>query len=53
MMHRTLELELKVRTPESDKLEEEYQDNLADLRVLVAKEYCTILVGTLINTTEY
>ncbi|XP_021184641.3 uncharacterized protein LOC110372339 [Helicoverpa armigera] len=45
MRERDLELEKKVRTPDSDILEEEYRDNLGDLRILVAKEYCTILTG--------
>ncbi|KAJ0179334.1 hypothetical protein K1T71_005046 [Dendrolimus kikuchii] len=45
MAHRILELETKVRTPECEILEREYRDNLADLRLLVAKEYSTMLIG--------
>uniref|UniRef100_A0A2A4JB42 Uncharacterized protein n=1 Tax=Heliothis virescens TaxID=7102 RepID=A0A2A4JB42_HELVI len=45
MRERALELETKLRTPDSDSLEDEFRDNLADLRILVAKEYMTILTG--------
>lgn len=45
MANRIIELESKVRTPDCDILENEYRDNLADLRLLVAKEYCTMLIG--------
>lgn len=45
MANRIIELEAKVRTPDCEIIENEYRDNLADLRLLVAKEYCTILIG--------
>ncbi|XP_013185512.1 protein phosphatase 1 regulatory subunit 36-like [Amyelois transitella] len=45
MTRRILELETKVRTPDCEILENEYRDNLADLRLLVAKEYSTMLIG--------
>lgn len=45
MANRIIELETKVRTPDCEILENEYRDNLADLRLLVAKEYCTMLIG--------
>lgn len=45
MAMRVLELETKVRTPLCDDLENQFRINLCDLRVLVAKEYCTMLLG--------
>lgn len=45
MAQRMLELESKVRTARSFKMELEMRDNLEDLRLLVAKEYCTIILG--------
>ncbi|XP_059060151.1 uncharacterized protein LOC131853309 [Achroia grisella] len=42
---RIMELEMKVRTPDCEILEKEYRDNLSDLRLLVAKEYTTMLIG--------
>ncbi|CAG4940761.1 unnamed protein product [Colias eurytheme] len=45
MSHRTLELETKIRTQNSDKIELKYQEDLEDLRLLVAKEYCIIILG--------
>lgn len=45
MARRMLELEAKVRTPYCDMLENEFRDNLSDLRVLVGKEYSTMLIG--------
>ncbi|XP_073967324.1 protein phosphatase 1 regulatory subunit 36-like [Choristoneura fumiferana] len=45
MANRILEQETKVRTPFCDILETEFRTNLNDLRVLVAKEYCTMLIG--------
>ncbi|XP_030033554.2 protein phosphatase 1 regulatory subunit 36-like [Manduca sexta] len=45
MTNRIIELEKKVRTPDCEILEREYRDNLADLRLLVAKEYCIMLIG--------
>ncbi|KAL4708782.1 hypothetical protein ACJJTC_011746 [Scirpophaga incertulas] len=45
MAHRMLELDIKVRTPDCQILENVYRDNLADLRILVAKEYSTVLIG--------
>lgn len=48
MVLRNRELDTKVRTADSGILEDELRDNLSDLRVLVAKEYCVILTGKLI-----
>ncbi|CAF4936853.1 unnamed protein product [Pieris macdunnoughi] len=45
MSHRTLELETKIRTENSDKIEMKYREDLEDLRLLVAKEYCIIILG--------
>ncbi|XP_047522940.1 uncharacterized protein LOC125061507 [Pieris napi] len=45
MSHRTLELETKIRTENSDKIEMKYRKDLEDLRLLVAKEYCIIILG--------
>ncbi|KOB66869.1 Uncharacterized protein OBRU01_20652, partial [Operophtera brumata] len=36
---------LHLATTERFILESEYADNLSDLRLLVAKEYCTLLIG--------
>lgn len=48
MANRIIELETKVRTLQCEILEKEFRDNLSDLRLLVAKEYSTMLIG-LIN----
>ncbi|CAG4940757.1 unnamed protein product [Colias eurytheme] len=45
MANRIIELETKVRTPQCEVLESEFRDNLSDLRLLVAKEYSTMLIG--------
>ncbi|XP_022829273.1 uncharacterized protein LOC111358386 [Spodoptera litura] len=45
MSKRISELSSKVRTPNCDRIENEFQENLADLRLLVAKEYCMLLIG--------
>ncbi|CAH0628891.1 unnamed protein product [Chrysodeixis includens] len=45
MKTRMVELGTKIRTPSCEILEKAFRDNLADLRVLVAKEYCVMLVG--------
>ncbi|KPJ16919.1 Uncharacterized protein C14orf50 [Papilio machaon] len=45
MARRMLELEAKVRTPYCDMVENEFRDNLSDLRVLIAKEYSTMIIG--------
>ncbi|KAL0839563.1 hypothetical protein ABMA28_016256 [Loxostege sticticalis] len=45
MANRIIELETKVRTPDCEILENQFRDNLADLRLLVAKEYSTMLIG--------
>ncbi|CAB3236215.1 unnamed protein product [Arctia plantaginis] len=45
MTFRTLDLEAKVRTPYSEIVEYEFQENLSDLRILVGKEYCVMLIG--------
>lgn len=48
MAFRMLELESKVRTPQSEQVERVFRENLCDLRTLVAKEYCTMIIGTII-----
>ncbi|KAF9412886.1 hypothetical protein HW555_008732, partial [Spodoptera exigua] len=45
MSVRISQLSSKLRTSNCDRIENEFQDNLADLRLLVAKEYCIILIG--------
>ncbi|XP_053600345.1 protein phosphatase 1 regulatory subunit 36-like isoform X3 [Plodia interpunctella] len=45
MTRRILELDTKVRTPVCELVENEFRDNLGDLRLLVAKEYSTMLIG--------
>ncbi|CAH0721726.1 unnamed protein product, partial [Brenthis ino] len=45
MANRIIELETKVRTLQCEILEKEFRDNLSDLRLLVAKEYSTMLIG--------
>ncbi|XP_072941808.1 protein phosphatase 1 regulatory subunit 36-like isoform X1 [Epargyreus clarus] len=45
MANRIIELETKVRTPQCEIVENEYSNNLSDLRLLVAKEYSTMLIG--------
>ncbi|XP_068628072.1 protein phosphatase 1 regulatory subunit 36-like [Battus philenor] len=45
MAKRILELETKVSTPQCRLVENEFRDNLSDLRLLVAKEYSTMLIG--------
>lgn len=45
MGFRMLELETKVRTPQSEEVERVFRENLSDLRTLVAKEYCTMIIG--------
>ncbi|CAH0628889.1 unnamed protein product [Chrysodeixis includens] len=45
MNQRTLELNTKIRTPESDKTETILLENLEDLRLLVAKEYSNVILG--------
>ncbi|CAH2063270.1 unnamed protein product, partial [Iphiclides podalirius] len=45
MARRILELDTKVRTPQCRVLESEFRDNLSDLRLLVAKEYSTMIIG--------
>ncbi|KAJ2950545.1 hypothetical protein O0L34_g8792 [Tuta absoluta] len=46
MENRKKSLDKTVRTPQSDEIENEYRDNLCDLRLLVAKQYCTITIGS-------
>lgn len=41
-----VDLEIKVRTPKTFEVESELRDNLEDLRLLVAKEYVTMVLGT-------
>ncbi|XP_026747137.1 uncharacterized protein LOC113508357 isoform X2 [Trichoplusia ni] len=45
MENRNVELLTKVKTPAGERLEEEYRENIGDIRILLAKEYCTMLVG--------
>lgn len=45
MAMRILELENKIRTPDCEIIENEFQDNLADLRLLIAKEYSVMIIG--------
>ncbi|XP_021204750.1 uncharacterized protein LOC101741872 [Bombyx mori] len=45
MSKRSLELEAKIRTHRSDEIERIFQINLEDLRLLVAKEYCNLIMG--------
>nr|XP_032512115.1 protein phosphatase 1 regulatory subunit 36-like [Danaus plexippus plexippus] len=45
MTERIIKLESKVRTPQCEIVESEFRDNLSDLRLLVAKEYSTMLIG--------
>lgn len=45
MTARMVELQTRVRTPDCELIENDFRDNLADLRVLVAKEYCIMLIG--------
>lgn len=45
MENRNVELLTKVKTPAGERLEEDYRENIGDIRILLAKEYCTMLVG--------
>ncbi|KAL4708798.1 hypothetical protein ACJJTC_011762 [Scirpophaga incertulas] len=45
MSKRLIDEITKLRTPNSLEVEQMYRDNLEELRLLVAKEYCTILIG--------
>ncbi|XP_049865494.1 protein phosphatase 1 regulatory subunit 36-like [Pectinophora gossypiella] len=45
MAIRMKESETKVRTPMSETIENRYREDLADLRLLAAKEYCSMLLG--------
>ncbi|KAJ8725015.1 hypothetical protein PYW07_015973 [Mythimna separata] len=45
MTDRMLMLEKKLRTPDCERIENTFRENLSDLRGLVAKEYCTMLLG--------
>ncbi|CAH2269259.1 jg19215 [Pararge aegeria aegeria] len=45
MSLRTIELETKIPTDRSKKIELNYREDLEDLRLLVAKEYCIIISG--------
>lgn len=45
MSFRTIELETKIPTENSKIVELRYQEDLEDLRLLVAKEYCIIISG--------
>ncbi|GBP33191.1 hypothetical protein EVAR_14872_1 [Eumeta japonica] len=45
MQKRMVEAQTKIRTPVCEVLEHELRDNMSDLRLIVAKEYCTMLVG--------
>ncbi|XP_041972940.1 protein phosphatase 1 regulatory subunit 36-like [Aricia agestis] len=45
MANRIIACETKIRTPQCEILERDFRENLSDLRILVAKEYSTVLVG--------
>lgn len=45
MAARMLELETKIRTNRSAQVEFELRENVEDLRLLVAKEYITMIIG--------
>lgn len=50
MARRILELDTKVRTPQCMVVENEFRDNLSDLRIMVAKEYSTMIMGAFLRT---
>lgn len=43
----------KVRLPISDLVEKQWEDNLSDMRVIVAKEYFNFLHGIFMHTLNY
>ncbi|XP_037297309.1 uncharacterized protein LOC115449798 [Manduca sexta] len=45
MAKRCCENGIKIRTAASQKIEIDFRENLEDLRLLVAKEYCSIIMG--------
>ncbi|XP_052738073.1 protein phosphatase 1 regulatory subunit 36-like [Bicyclus anynana] len=45
MANRIIELDTKIRTPHGEVVESEFRNNLSDVRLLVAKEYSTMLIG--------
>ncbi|KAF9412887.1 hypothetical protein HW555_008733 [Spodoptera exigua] len=45
MTTRILDQATKIRTKRCEVLENQYRENLSDLRLLVAKEYCIMLIG--------
>ncbi|XP_035431509.2 protein phosphatase 1 regulatory subunit 36 isoform X2 [Spodoptera frugiperda] len=45
MSKRIADLANKVRTKQCEILENQFRENLSDLRILVAKEYCILLIG--------
>lgn len=49
MDRRTLELDSKIYTQKGLIIETKYRENLEDLRILVAKEYSTLILGLLIT----
>ncbi|KPJ01992.1 Uncharacterized protein C14orf50 [Papilio xuthus] len=46
MADRILDLQNKIKTRFGKKIEERYEANLRDVRLLLAKEYCSMLQGT-------
>ncbi|KPJ16920.1 Uncharacterized protein C14orf50 [Papilio machaon] len=46
MADRILDLQNKIRTRLGKKIEERYEENLRDVRLLLAKEYCSMILGT-------
>ncbi|XP_013134588.1 PREDICTED: uncharacterized protein LOC106100311 [Papilio polytes] len=46
MADRILDLQSKIKTTFGKKIEERYEENLRDVRLLLAKEYCSMLLGT-------
>lgn len=53
MAARMLELETKIRTNRSAQVEFELRENVEDLRLLVAKEYITMIIGIGDNITLF
>lgn len=45
MADRILDLQSKIKTTFGKKIEERYEENLRDVRLLLAKEYCSMLLG--------
>lgn len=55
MAERCLQLQYKIKTARSQKIENTYRENLQDLRLLLAKEYSGLILGVpkyIHNTTH-